>query len=113
MSMVAGINGGVSVGKTWFQRTDGLCASLAYEGEGFAAGGQCRVLTMGSASHGAFKFGWEAVEAFGNSGEGTLGPNRYEAPKTAMVAGNDPVRGDGGSGGGGGGGERGVNWSCW
>mmetsp|Transcript_62422 Transcript_62422/g.125044 ORF Transcript_62422/g.125044 Transcript_62422/m.125044 type:complete len:231 (-) Transcript_62422:140-832(-) len=91
VSMVAGVNGGVSVGKTWFTRTDGMCASLAYAGEGMGAGEECRVLTMGSSTHGASRFEWAPVEAFGNSGEGTLGYNRFVAPKNAMVAGNDPV----------------------
>ena len=85
VSMVS-VGGGAALGKTWFKRTDGHCASLAFEGEGIAAStdGSCRVLTMGSAAHLRVRFNWEAVEAFGN------GPNRFTAPKRALVAGNHP-----------------------
>jgi len=76
------LNGGIALGKTWFKRDD-ACASVAYAGEG-VSGQSCRVLTMGSANHGAVRFAWAHVDAFGNKA------NRYEAPKNALVAGNDP-----------------------
>ena len=96
VAMVAEQGGGVALGKTWFRRSDGACASLGLDGEASAAAVGCRVLTMGSATHGGSRFGWAAVEAAGNSGtthhrDGSKsGPNRYEAPPHAFSAGNDP-----------------------
>eukprot|EP00614_Pseudopedinella_elastica_P014581 CAMPEP_0172581450 /NCGR_PEP_ID=MMETSP1068-20121228/660_1 /TAXON_ID=35684 /ORGANISM="Pseudopedinella elastica, Strain CCMP716" /LENGTH=226 /DNA_ID=CAMNT_0013374425 /DNA_START=38 /DNA_END=718 /DNA_ORIENTATION=- len=76
------INGGVALGKTWFKRDD-ACASVAYAGQGVTGEASCHVLTMGSATHGAARFAWAKAEAAGNRA------NRVEAPKNAIVAGND------------------------